>query len=534
MTKKVLFLSIALSSILFGCQKDSDNDDEIAELKKRLEAIEKGKTVTAITFEGANMVITYSTGEKITTPIPAGVKGETGPAGPIGPAGPTGATGVGIASITYDETTGILKIKLTNGNESSFQVVTGTDGSLSAVLLSDTKGKQLIASLYAGAAPYLEMTYDPTTFEAATAKSSDIVDGQVRKSMEVSKSYTAGKLTSATVKRFALRKDIAYTYNYFQSIDGDQVTYATYKGSFFSETGTDGLYTLYVYLTSGGGGSSIYRKYTNVVKLATPLPAYSDYVYSETVVYNINAQIYVPGSTDNWYKTYGRYDKTGVTNPGDLVSSDTYALETNTDGLVTKVTRTGEQRYISLAYNSLKKLSQAVEYINSSVARTMNYEYNAANQLVSVKQVEGGTTTEMMKAEYDANGNPVKIYAYQSELYSYGWSEFDPWENPVNPYGPHVVRPKGLYLYATLEYTSYKNFFGNSIGSVFPGLGAFSPVNAPKKVAYANSAAFGSIEYKDFNEFGYPQTIVTNGASTTDGGGSIRIELTASYTKKTN
>jgi hypothetical protein len=117
-------------------------------------------------------------------------------------------------------------------------------------------------------------------------------------------------------------------------------------------------------------------------------------------------------------------------------------------------------------------------------------------------------------------------------LYSYGYNQFDPWTNPSDPYGGTVVRPAGMYLFATLEYTNYKNFFGNTIGSMFPGLGAYNFVNAPKRVAYANSVTFGSIEYKDFNEFGYPQTIVAN--ATSDGEGSIRIELTANYIKKTN
>ena len=35
-------------------------------------------------------------------------------------------------------------------------------------------------------------------------------------------------------------------------------------------------------------------------------------------------------------------------------------------------------------------------------------------------------------AEYDANGNPTKIYTYQSELYSYAYDQFDPWSNPSN------------------------------------------------------------------------------------------------------
>ena len=543
MTKKVLVLSLALSSILFGCGKDSDNSDEIAELQQRLEALEKGKPVTSITLEGGNMILTYNTGEKVTTPIPAGIKGDkgdtgaTGANGTNGTNGATGATGaagkdgVGIASITYDQTTGVLKITLTNGNESTFQIITSADGSLSAVLLSDSNGKQLISSLYAGAAPYLEMSYDPTTFDAATAKSSEIVDGQIRKSVDVTKSYTAGKLSGATVKRYATSQQIAYTSNYIGS-SSQQVSFTSNKGSFYTEGGTNGLYTLYVF-SNQSGSNYIYYKYSNVYKTSTALPDYTSFVkYSETVVYDISGSpIPVSGSTNYWYQVYVIYTKTGVTNPGDVVSTDAYAIETNSDGLISKATNTAEQRYVTFSYNTAKKVTQCIEYINNVAGKTMNYEYNASNQLISVKEQDGATTTEMMKAEYDANGNPVKIYTYQSELYSYGYNQFDPWSNPTNPYGGTVVRPAGLYLFATLEYTNYKNFFGNTIGSMFPGLGAYNFVNAPKRVAYANSLAFGSIEYKDFNEFGYPQTIVTNAASDE---GSIRIELAASYIKKTN
>jgi hypothetical protein len=68
---------------------------------------------------------------------------------------------------------------------------------------------------------------------------------------------------------------------------------------------------------------------------------------------------------------------------------------------------------------------------------------------------------------------------------------------------------------------------------MFPGLGAYNFVNAPKRISYANSVTFGSIEYKDFNEFGYPKTIVAN-ATSDEAGGSIRIELAANYITKTN
>jgi YD repeat-containing protein len=529
MTKKVLVLSLALSSILFGCEKNSDNSGEISELQQRLDALEKGKAVTSITFDGLNMILTYNTGDKVTTPIPAGIKGDKGDNGATGA---TGKDGVGIASITYDETTGVLKIKLTNGNESTFQIIKSADGGLSAVLLSDSNGKQLISSLYAGAAPYLEMTYDPGTFDAATAKSSEIVDGQIRKSMDVTKSYTAGKLSGATVKRYATRSQIAYTstYLYTPSI---QVSFTSNKGNFYTEGGTNGLYTLYVF-SHQSSSNYIYNKYSNVFKASTAFPNYTSYVkYSETVVYDIiGSPLTVSGSTNAWYQVTAEYIKTGETNPGDVVSTESYAIETNSDGLISKASNTAEPRYVTFSYNTAKKVTQCVEYINNVAGKTMNYEYNASNQLVSVKQQDGATTTEMMKAEYDANGNPVKIYTYQSELYSYGYDQFDPWSNPSNPWEGTVVRPAGMYLYATLEYTNYKNFFGNTIGSMFPGLGAYNFVNAPKRVSYANSVTFGSIEYKDFNEFGYPQTIVANATSTGDG--SIRIELAASYIKKTN
>ncbi|WP_315823457.1 hypothetical protein [Paraflavitalea speifideaquila] len=202
--------------------------------------------------------------------------------------------------------------------------------------------------------------------------------------------------------------------------------------------------------------------------------------------------------------------------------------------MISKVANAAEQRSITFTYNAAKKVSQAIEYRNNVATRTLNYEYNATGQLASVKQLEGGTTTEMMKAEFDVKGNPVKIYTYQSTLYSYGYGPFDPWGNPSNPYEPGNPRPAGLYLFATLEYTNYKNFFGNTFGSLFPGLGAYNPANAPKRIAYANSVTFGSIEYKDFNTFGYPQTIIGNAATAEDDGGSVRIELTASYITRPN
>ncbi len=525
MTKKVLVLTLALSSLLFGCGKDSGNSDDIAALQQRLDALEKGKAVTAITFEGSNMILTYNTGEKVTTPIPAGIKGDKGD---------NGAPGAGISSITYDEATGVLKIKLTNGNESSFQIVAGANGSLSAVLLSDTNGKQFITSLYAGAAPYLEMTYDATTFDATSAKSSDIVDGQIRKTTEVTKSYTAGKLSGATVKRYATSKQIAYTYTYINS-DPEEVSITSYKGDYYTEAGANGLYALYIY--HGQNGSNyLYTKHPNVYKSSTQLPYYNSYIkYTETTVYETYSSPITPaGSAFYWYPVNGRYDKTGVFNPGDVISTESYAFETNSDGLVSKATNTATQRYVTFTYNTLKKVTQSVEYINNTAGRTMNYEYNASNQLISVKQQDGANTTEMMKAEYDASGNPIKIYTYQSDMYSYSYDQWDPWSNPTNPYEPTVVRPAGMYLFVTLEYTNYKNFFGNTIGSMFPGLGAFNFINAPKRVSYANSVTFGSIEYKDFNGVGYPQTIVANASSVESDGGSIRIELTANYATKNN
>ena len=58
------------------------------------------------------MIITYSSGEKVTLPLPKGLDGINGTNGT------NGTNGVGIQTITYDEATAILKITLTNGNTS--------------------------------------------------------------------------------------------------------------------------------------------------------------------------------------------------------------------------------------------------------------------------------------------------------------------------------------------------------------------------------------------------------------------------------
>ena len=115
----VFALFFALCSVFVACS--DDNSEEVEKLKKELEA-EQNKTATDVTFEGNNMIITFSNGTTTTMAIPEGLQGLTGPTGPIGPQGPQGEPGNGIASITYNPDTGVLTITMTNGNVSNFVI----------------------------------------------------------------------------------------------------------------------------------------------------------------------------------------------------------------------------------------------------------------------------------------------------------------------------------------------------------------------------------------------------------------------------
>jgi hypothetical protein len=142
----------------------------------------------------------------------------------------------------------------------------------------------------------------------------------------------------------------------------------------------------------------------------------------------------------------------------------------------------------------------------------LTFEYNTDNQLATVTLHEEEMDTVVFKTLYDDNGNPVEIWAWSDEV-TYWYDYFDPWNNPEDPWqdGEETLVEEGLQLVATIEYEySYKNFFGNTLGALIPVLDKYKLYNAPVKISYARENIYGAITYSNFNESGYPETVVAN------------------------
>ena len=191
--KKVLFFLIVLTGF-FGCSKDENAglQDDVNKLKERLDAIEKGKTVINVEFKDANMIITYSSGEKVTLPLPKGLDGINGTNGT------NGTNGVGIQTITYDEATAILKITLTNGNTSEFKII-ASGNLLTAVLLSDVNGSYLLTSASMGSLNIANIIYNDNN-QVVSLVNNVIGDRQQVKNFEVTNEYSNGKLVNVNQK----------------------------------------------------------------------------------------------------------------------------------------------------------------------------------------------------------------------------------------------------------------------------------------------------------------------------------------------
>lgn len=96
-----------------------------------------------------------------------------------------------------------------------------------------------------------------------------------------------------------------------------------------------------------------------------------------------------------------------------------------------------------------------------------------------------------------------------------------------------TIREAGLYKVAMIEYNyTFKNFLGNTITALVPELEGYKIVNAIKRVTTPNSYSFANIEYKEFNEFGYPQRMQMDAADAEGGDYGANFEVLLNYKVK--
>ena len=226
---------------------------------------------------------------------------------------------------------------------------------------------------------------------------------------------------------------------------------------------------------------------------------------------------------------------------GDLIDEKNTEIQYNLDNTIDKIYNSiqdGDEAdsYFQHSYDG-DKLAKVELYTKDGdqwikdVAH-LSFVYNSQGLLEeTIEHDEEGAETVIAKIDYDQEGNPVEIFkyfgkiTYEDYFSNNYYQQIDP--NTGQHYdGDEVYMDAGLYSVAKLEYDySMKNFFGNTLAGLFPELYDFNFNNAIKSATVSNSFVSGAIEYKDFNEGGYPEVLEFIGSA--EGGayvGQLKIE----------
>ncbi|RAU81333.1 hypothetical protein [Pontibacter arcticus] len=533
-TRKLTALALCCLALFSSCDKD-DSSAEVEQLEKELIA-EKGKTVVDLRKEGDNLIIVYSNGTTSTVPYTDAMKGNIG--------GQDGKDGVGIESITYNEETGMLTIKLTNGEVTAFKI-TANGTAWDAVLVGDTNGSLFITEALMGSVPVLKAEYNDA-YQLTYLESNRAVDMQTRKAFDLTKTYTNGTLDKLTLNKYAT-EDIKdqHAYEYVSERYNTQVTFAAFKQYTFKEQNGDGTFAFYMY-DGERNGEHRYRKYAKCISVPSSSAEYDTYEvirkHSDTEYYYYQSAH--SSSEERIYALNHIITILPDVAAGDLRASVVSDVETDSQGRVIKSyegSAEGSQstKYISYEYNAAGLVKTSKTYLRnaqgnwSTTGEIDSYTYNAENRLTSVTRTfTDGSTAEVQKAVYDSNGNPTAVWAWQPAVYDHSWKL----DVPTGQWVPtsKLIRAAGLHKVADIEYeTAYKNFLGNTITALVPELEGYRIVNAIKRVTVPNSYTFANIEYKDFNENGYPRRMKMDASYIeSDDTFSINYEVVLNYKVK--
>lgn len=209
---------------MWSCSEETTTDDTptVEELQQEINALraQLEQKITAVNFEGSDMLLTFADGTTLRTPAPESViptigengnwwvngtdlgvkavasvptigangnwivdgedtgvsaagtegpkgdkgeQGEQGEQGEKGDKGDKGDTGVGIQTVDYDQESGVLTIVLTNGEEKNFSlgIVEGEGGEVNVggTYLDDTT-PALLKAIWNGDMPFAQFEYD--------------------------------------------------------------------------------------------------------------------------------------------------------------------------------------------------------------------------------------------------------------------------------------------------------------------------------------------------------------------------------------
>jgi len=198
MKKAYYLLSILFCiGLLAACQKDKDTQ-EVSELKEEIQELkgilESESSITEVSFDGSDMVLTFANGSQVTVTAPSNIIPQIGGNGnwwvngedlgvpaeaempsigengnwwigdtdtgvkAEGVQGVDGEDGTGIESVSYDPETAILTILLTD--ETSYEYVLFYEDSIQGIKLGDLNGRYLLETIYNGDLPFATFSYN--------------------------------------------------------------------------------------------------------------------------------------------------------------------------------------------------------------------------------------------------------------------------------------------------------------------------------------------------------------------------------------
>lgn len=314
----------------YSCNESGANEPSIEDLQNQIKELknqlEKNSTIKNVIFEGNEMVLTFQDGSIFRTPTPSSVIPNIGENGnwwvngedlgvkavaqiPVvgengnwwidgkdtgktaqGNKGDTGATGTGIAKVQYDETTGVLKITLTDETYYEFTLAVSGDGeNLGGNKIEDLNGAYLLSKIKNGDFPFAEFTYDDKNYMTDVTYYQNLLNAPA-KTADLKREYNAdGRIIRQTITEYATQEHIVTNQNYAPDRNTDDILNTEMTAQ-----------EIYDELFPQGITGATHTKQEVIKKLT-----WSSYLYSNDFIYNVTSKddiLYLekkPRCTDN-------------------------------------------------------------------------------------------------------------------------------------------------------------------------------------------------------------------------------------------
>lgn len=246
---------------MYSCSESGNGQPTIADLQKEIndlkKQLEQNTKIKAVAFEGSEMILTFQDGSTFRSPVPSSVIPTIGENGnwwvndedlgikavaqiPVigengnwwvdgkdsgkpaqGGKGDKGDTGNGIAKVEYDETTGILKITLTDNTYYEFTLGVSGDGgnNLGGNKIEDLNGAFLLSKVINGDFTFADFTYDNQNNMTGISYYENLLNAPVKKFTLKRDFNTEKKIIRQTLTEYATKNMCVKSENYTQDYE---------------------------------------------------------------------------------------------------------------------------------------------------------------------------------------------------------------------------------------------------------------------------------------------------------------------------